>query len=80
MRQHPNLAKVMSLSCHSESLTYKARSFWVMRDIIRTVGPTASIGSVFLYELSSSVRNVVIWDIMMYKAFSNPTMEAIGRT
>ena len=52
-----------------------------MRDIIGTVDPMASIVLIFLYDVSSSVRNIIIQDIMkMYKAFSNPTTEATSRT
>lgn len=66
--------QVMSLSCHSESLIYKTSSFWVMRDIIRPADPKAFIVLIFLCEVSSSVRNIIIWDIMViYKTFSNRT-------
>lgn len=81
----------MSLSCHSESLIYKASSFWVVRDIIRKVDLLAAFVLIFLYHVSSSVRSIIIQEIMMmYKAFSYsiltealfsyPTIQGTDRT
>lgn len=53
MKKHAGLTEVMSLSCHSESLIYKASSFWVVRDIIRKVDLLAAFVLIFLYHVSS---------------------------
>ena len=57
----------------SESLIYKGSSFWVMRDIVRTGDLLAAFVLIFLYHMSSSVRSIIVQEIMMmYKSFIYP--------